>query len=192
MMVPCISWGYPCLYICKTYITKIGIRGKLLDSIKALYTNPYSSVKLNNKLSPAFEISQVCQFVLTCGETFVLYTDSYKSLGVVFTEHLSWSKSVENTTISANKAASYLIAKTKSSGAFVYNIYNHLYKALVLSIIKYSSFIWGLRCFDQQSNIQNNLMRSILGVSRNAPNAALATRRYGMGTNHNCHKNIMH
>ena len=71
---------------------------------------------------------QVCQLAFTCGETHVQYTDSYIYLGVVFTEQLSWSKSVKNTAISANKAASYLIANTKSSGAFVYNVYNHLYK----------------------------------------------------------------
>ena len=51
---------------------------------------------------------------------------TYVCLGVDFSEHLSWAKSVENTAISANKAASYLIAKTRSSGAFVYSVYNHL------------------------------------------------------------------
>ena len=76
---------------------------------------------------------------------------------------------MENTAISANKAASYLIAKTRSSSAFLFTIYNHLYTTLVLLVIEYSSFIWGLRSFDQISIIQNNLMRSFLGVGRNAP-----------------------
>ena len=40
--------------------------------------------------------------------------------------------------ISANKAASYLITKARSSGAFVYTVYNHLYNTLVLPIIEYS------------------------------------------------------
>ena len=48
--------------------------------------------------------------VFTCRETPIQYTHSYKYLGVEFTEYHSWAKSVENTAISANKAASYLIA----------------------------------------------------------------------------------
>ena len=39
----------------------------------------------------------------------------------------------------------------------------------MLPVIEYSSFIWGVRPFDQISKIQNNLMRSFLGVGRNAP-----------------------
>ena len=85
-----------------------------------------------------------------------------------FTEYLSWAKSVENTAISANKAASYLIAKTRSSSAFLFAIYNHLYTTLVLPVIEYNCFIWGLRPFDQISKIQNNLMKRFLGVGRNA------------------------
>ena len=112
---------------------------------------------------------KLCQSKFSCSETPIQYTNSYKYLGVEFTEYLSWAKSVENTAISANKAASYLIAKTRSSSAFLFTIYNHLYTTLVLLVIEYSSFIWGLRSFDQISKIQNNLMRSFLGVGRNAP-----------------------
>lgn len=36
-------------------LTTIVIRGKVLESIKALYANLRSSVKINDKLSPAFE-----------------------------------------------------------------------------------------------------------------------------------------
>ena len=56
----------------------------------------------------------------------------------------------------------------------MYTVYNHLYNTLVLPIIEYSSFIWGLKSFDHISKIQNNLMRSFLGVGRNAPIAALS------------------
>ena len=241
-------------------LIKIGIRGELLKSLKALYTNLYSSVKVNDRLSPAFKVGRgvkqgctlspilfnifindlieylneavegieientkintllfaddvvliadcpiklqhlldalgkwckdnqmminhdktnfihfrhpkkkLCQSTFSCNETPIQYTDSYKYLGVEFTEYLSWAKSVENTAISANKAASYLIAKTRSSSVFLFTIYNHLYTTLVLPVIEYSSFIWGLRPFDQISKIQNNLMRSFLGVGRNAP-----------------------
>ena len=52
-------------------------------------------------------------------------------------------------------------------------IYIHLYSTLVLPVIEYSIFIWGLRPFDQISKLQNNLMRSFLGVGRKAPIAIL-------------------
>ncbi len=104
---------------------------------------------------------KLCQFRFTYRETLIHYTNSCKYLGVDFTEYPNWAKSLENTAISANKAASYLLAKT--------TIYNHLYTTLVLPVIEYSSFIWGLRLFDQISKIQNNVMRSFLGVVRNAP-----------------------
>ena len=70
---------------------------------------------------------KLCQFRFTCRETPIQYTECYKYLGVEFTEYFSWAKSLENTAILANKAASYLIAKTRSSSAFLFTIYDHLY-----------------------------------------------------------------
>ena len=40
---------------------------------------------------------------------------------------------------------------------------------LVLPIIEYSSFLWGYKTYSDIEKIQNNLMRSFLGVGRNAP-----------------------
>ena len=39
-------------------LIKIGIRGELLKSLKALYTNLYNSVKVNDRLSPAFKVGR--------------------------------------------------------------------------------------------------------------------------------------
>ena len=66
---------------------------------------------------------KVCQSRFSCSETPIQYTDSYKYLGVEFTEYFSCVKSVENTAISAKKAASYLIAKTYSQ---LYGNYHYL------------------------------------------------------------------
>ena len=49
----------------------------------------------------------------------------------------------------------------------------HPYNTLVLPIIKYGSFLWGFKPIAQISKVQNNLMRSCLGLDRNAPIAAL-------------------
>ena len=44
---------------------------------------------------------------------------------------------------------------------------------LVLPIIEYSSFLWGYKAYSDIEKIQNNLMRSFLGVGRNASIVAL-------------------
>ena len=102
-----------------------------------------------------------------CGKSRIDYTDKY--LGVEFTEHLSWAQQIDSTSISESRAANYLIAKAKNSGALVFEVYTHLYNTRVLPIIEYSSFLWGYKGYSEITKIQNNLMRSSLGVGRNAP-----------------------
>ena len=60
------------------------------------------------------------------------HIDNYKYLGADFTEHLSWAQLIQSTSISANRAAKYLIAKARNSGALVFEVYTHLYNTLVL------------------------------------------------------------
>ena len=81
----------------------------------------------------------------------------------------SLAKVIESTSLKANRVASYLIAIMRSSGAFVYSVYTHLCNTLILRIIEYSSFIWGYNTYAMITQIQNNSMRSFLGLSRNAP-----------------------
>ena len=74
-----------------------------------------------------------------------------------------------NTVISANRATKYLIAKAQISGGFMYETYTHLriYNTLVLPIMEYGSFLWGFKpLIVQISKVQNNLMRSFLGLYR--------------------------
>jgi len=116
---------------------------------------------------------EICRFSFSCCGNDIDYTDSYKYLGIEFTEHLSWIKLVDNVAISANRAANYLIAKAINSGALVYEVFTHLYSMLVLPIIEYSSFLWGHTPYTQIAKIQNNLVRSFLGVNRSAPIVAM-------------------
>ena len=52
--------------------------------------------------------------------------------------------------------------------------YTHLYNMLALPIIGYSSFLWEHNAYYSDiTKIQKNIMRSFLGASRNALNAAL-------------------
>ena len=87
-----------------------------------------------------------------------------------FTEQFSWPKSLENT-LSANKAASYLIAKSRFSSAFPFTIYEHLLCYPLLNLVALSGASNPLTKFLYE--IQNNVMRSFLGAGRNAPIATL-------------------
>ena len=91
-------------------------------------------------------------------------------LGMEFTEQFSWPKSLENT-LSANKAASYLIAKSRFSSAFPLTIYDHLLCYPLLNLVALSGASNPLTKF--LFEIQNNVMRSFLGAGRNAPIATL-------------------
>ena len=44
---------------------------------------------------------------------------------------------------------------------------------LVLPIIEYSSFFWSYKAYSDIEKIQNNLMRTFMGVGRSAPIVAL-------------------
>ena len=48
---------------------------------------------------------QKCGYTFTCGKDRIDYIDSYKYLGVDFTEHLSWVQLIQSISKSANRAA---------------------------------------------------------------------------------------
>ena len=54
-----------------------------------------------------------------CGNDSIEYTVIYKYLGMEFAEHLSWTRFLRVPHSKLVEAASYLIAKMRSSGAFV-------------------------------------------------------------------------
>ena len=66
---------------------------------------------------------QKCEYTFTCDKDHIDYVDKYKHLGVDFTEHLRWAKLIQSTSISANRATNYLIAKAGNSEAHVFEVY---------------------------------------------------------------------
>ena len=87
----------------------------------------------------------ICQTAFSCGGAHIQCTDCYKYLEIEFTEYLSWANVIESTSIRVNKAASYLIAKMRCSGALVclFSLYVHMHlcNTPILPIIEYGSFI---------------------------------------------------
>lgn len=56
------------------------------------------------------------------GGSTIDFTNCYKYMGEEFIQHLSWAKIIENTSTAANRSASFLIAKMRSSGVFAYTV----------------------------------------------------------------------
>ena len=131
---------------------------------------------------------EIRRFSFSCCGIHVDYTDSYKYLGIKFTELLSWMKLLDNRTISANRAANYMIAKAKIVEHW-YDVFTHLNSRLVLPIIEYSSFLWGHTPYTQIGKIQNNLVRRFLGVNRNVP--ITACLGYGLVSYADYHTDVM-
>ena len=69
-----------------------------------------------------------------------------------------------------HKLPKYKLTKSRSSG--VIEVYTHQYDT-VLFINGYSNFLWGYKGYSDIMKIQNNSMRSSLGVGRNARVVAL-------------------
>ena len=112
-------------------------------------------------------------YQFTCGPHNLQYTSEYKYLGFWINEHLDLNKSIEHTACAAKKAVGILIAKSRNSGGFTFDVYFHLFQTLVLPIINYTAAIWGHREYSCIQQIQNQAMRAFLGVGRVAPICAL-------------------
>ena len=100
-------------------------------------------------------------------------TQVNKYLGFWINEHLDLNTSIEHTACAAKKAVGILIAKSRSSGGFTFDVYFHLFQTLVLPIINYTAAIWGHQEYSCIQQIQNQTMRAFLGVGRVAPICAL-------------------
>ena len=103
--------------------------------------------------------------------TFIIYSTLYYTRWMSI--HLDLNKSIQHTACAAKKAVGILIAKSRSSGGFTFDVYFHLFQTLVLPIINYTAAIWGHREYSCIQQIQNQAMRAILGVGRVAPICAL-------------------
>ena len=112
---------------------------------------------------------KLSQFKFHIGSSHIEYTKDYNYLGLSLNEHLTWSNSIALISKKASKAANLLTAKSRAYGNFHYNVFSHLYRTLVLSIISYSSHVWGAKEYQALELVQNNVMRSFIGLGKTAP-----------------------
>ncbi|MCG8045103.1 MAG: reverse transcriptase family protein, partial [Candidatus Thiodiazotropha endolucinida] len=111
-----------------------------------------------------------CDFLFSCGNKSVEYSDCYKYLGFWLNEFLDMDKSINEVTKSASRALGAVYMKYQSAGGMTYDVYKKLIESIVEPVLFYCSGIWGNRKFPKVESVMNKACRLFLGVSKNAPN----------------------
>ena len=111
-------------------------------------------------------------FLFSCGNTIIDYSDCYKYLGFWFNEFLDMEKSITEITKSESRALGAIYMKYQSAGGMTYTVYKKLIDSVVEPVLFYCAGIWGNRKFSKVESIINKACRYFLGVSKNAPNVS--------------------
>ena len=115
----------------------------------------------------------ITKFSFTYGHFKVETVSSYKYLGIIFDEHLSFNLTAEALSGAAGRALGKLFSVYKGFKGMGYNSFTKLYESYVEPIMTYSSSIWGYKQFHCCDSIQNRAIRGFLGVHRFAPKVAI-------------------
>ena len=130
----------------------------------------FNKSKMVHFRAPSVHRSEV---EIECGVSKLEFVDSYKYLGVLFTEHLDYNLMTKMVAQSASRALGLLISKDKSFGGMPYDCFTKCYNATVQATIDYSAAVWGTKSVSCVNAIQNRACRYFLGLGRYAPNAAV-------------------
>ena len=92
------------------------------------------------------------------GSDILEYTDSYKYLGVDFTETLKFDLNAEILANAGGRALGALIAKFKQLKDMGYTTYTRLYESYVTPVMNYCASIWGFKKYTKSDVVQNRAM----------------------------------
>ena len=107
------------------------------------------------------------------GNNRIDVVNSYKYLGVLLDEHLTFSSCEKILAEAAGRAFGGIISKLKQIKYTGYKTYEKLYKTCVSPIMNYNAGVWGF-CNDKYGNaLQLRVLRYFLGVHCKAPIPAI-------------------
>ena len=112
-------------------------------------------------------------FSFNCGDYNISYVDSYKYVGIQFSEHVTQDKAVRELSKSASRTLECLTTKCYACGSMNYKVFTKLYECLVQPIVLHGSSIWGLTKQRLINNVQNRAAKIFLGVSKRTSNVAV-------------------
>jgi hypothetical protein len=99
--------------------------------------------------------------------------DSYKYLGIILDEHLSFNNAVDSLGTGGGRALGAINSKFKFLKNMGFQTYNKLFVNCVLPILSYGSGVWGLTNFTAIQGVQNRAMRFFLGTHKFTPTLGL-------------------
>jgi hypothetical protein len=99
--------------------------------------------------------------------------NSYKYLGIILDEHLSFSNAVDSLGTGGGRALGAINAKFKFLKNMGFRTYDKLFESCVLPILSYGSGVWGLSNFTAIQSVQNRAMRFFLGTHKFTPTLGL-------------------
>ena len=94
----------------------------------------------------------------TCGTNILDIVHSYKYLGVILDEHLTFLPCIESRTLAGSRAFSSIINKYNMYMNFTYDIYLQLYNTSVVPTLLYGAEIWGYLKFKSIVDIQKSAL----------------------------------
>ena len=112
---------------------------------------------------------RLTDFVFNFSGNYIEMVSSYKYLGVMFDEHLTFEKCSQVLAESGSRALGSIISKFKTLKDCTFKTYEKLYNSGVAPILDYGSAIWGYKNYKCIDDTQNRAVRFFLGIHKFAP-----------------------
>ena len=113
-------------------------------------------------------------FSFMFGTTVLIYTKTYKYLGLTLDEHMNFKEGIQVLADSAGRALGSVLNKVKACKDLGYHTYTQLYQSCVCPVSDYASGVWGFHENVSCNTIQNRAIRSFLGVHKLTPILAIS------------------
>ena len=107
-------------------------------------------------------------FQFRIGNTIIDICDEFKYLGVFFTKHRSFIKTIKHNTVQAKKALQLLYKRINNLHIPI-DLQIHLFDHTILPILLYGCEIWGFQNTKMLENVHNQFLRSITKLRKSTP-----------------------
>ena len=107
--------------------------------------------------------------IFSLQNTTIEYSSSYKYLGILFDEHLTFDNTAQALSDSGGRALGAINSKFKYFKNMHFKTYTKLYNSCVKPVTNYGAGIWGYKHLESLHKIQYRAMRFFLGVHKFAP-----------------------
>ena len=116
---------------------------------------------------------QLSDHIFQFGIRPLKYATSYKYLGFVFNENMTFSNGSKSLAESAGRALGSIMCKMKACPDLGFLTFSKLYDSMVGSILFYAAGVWGFKNSPDSNAIQARAMRCFLGVHKYTAKGAI-------------------